>query len=249
MQDCQTIWSNVSHVLRENNFQPRIACLENNEVSIKRMTFCQPLKVFLYSVQVQGHSQSICCNLLASQGTVVMVLALCQTWKKCTTYWLMQSCPWFWNTPGAACAILSAFFCRKYTYWWFASRFYCSLHFYHWIWSHTWFWLHGQRGMKDSSSDEISVFWRPRYFTLSCHALFLTKIFLEYILWNILLIWCVLWIIRTSNTPFVGKLEDVFIQHERASQDRNMGPREPISERDEGILRRMVNGLLWCYLS
>lgn len=38
--------------------------------------------------------------------------------------------------------------------------------------------------------------------------------FVEYIIWYIL------WIIRTSNTPFLGKLEDVFIPHKRASQDR-----------------------------
>lgn len=48
-QNSQRQWWTVSasYILWENNFQPRILCRDNSELSIKMMTFCQVYKVSL----------------------------------------------------------------------------------------------------------------------------------------------------------------------------------------------------------
>lgn len=47
-QNSQRQWTvSASYILWENNFQPRILCRDNSELSIKMMTFCQVYKVSL----------------------------------------------------------------------------------------------------------------------------------------------------------------------------------------------------------
>lgn len=109
MQDCQKQWGNVSHVLRENNFQHRVLCLENDDVSIQ-WWLCVGHSRFSY----------ILCKYRVNLLQVVNISGDCSTivgpWPKLSEmYHPATNAVLFLilkHTNGAACAIVSAFSCR-----------------------------------------------------------------------------------------------------------------------------------------
>lgn len=277
IQDCRRQWSNVSHVLRENNFQPRIFMLRNwwsqhyNDdfvlgfqdrlipcastglISVNLLQLVNisgdcshgigpwpkvnemyyPVTNAVLSLilkHTKGHPVTSCQHFFGRNvhidDYIVLVISITESGptqgSDYTNREARKTPPQIRHQPSWDQAILPYFGS------WSVDEVYPVQ-------------LSEDPGnCSQASWISLMVIWA--FFILPC-LIFYQNLpwinFVEYI------VWCVLWIIRISNTSFIRELEYMFIPTaEKVNIERNVGPREPISERDEGIVRRMAKGAL-----